>query len=47
MKKYDLENRTLEFSQKIIHLSKKLPVDRINNRLIDQLVRSATPLGAN
>lgn len=46
-KTYDLEQRTLEFSRKIIQLSKKPPFDRINNRLIDQLIRSGTSIGAN
>jgi four helix bundle protein len=47
MKNYDLEKRTLEFSKKIIRLCKKLPHDRINNRLVDQLIRSGTSIGAN
>jgi four helix bundle protein len=47
MKNYDLETRTLEFSKKIIYLCKKLPHDRINNRLVDQLIRSGTSIGAN
>jgi four helix bundle protein len=47
MRNYDLEKRTLEFSKKIIYLCKKLPHDRINNRLVDQLIRSGTSIGAN
>ena len=47
MKIYNLEERTLEFSKKIMRLCKKLPFDRINNRLVDQLVRSGTSIGAN
>lgn len=46
-KKYDLEERTLEFSKKIIHLVKILPKETINVRLTDQLIRSGTSMGAN
>lgn len=44
---YDLENRTLLFSKKVIKTCKKLPFNLINKRLIDQLIRSATSIGAN
>ena len=47
MKNYDLEDRTKEFSYKVIDLCNKLPYSIINKRLIDQLVRSATSIGAN
>jgi four helix bundle protein len=46
-KQYDLEERTLDFGKRIIHLSKTLPKNTINFRLIDQLVRSDTSIGAN
>lgn len=46
-KKYDLEERTLEFSKTIILFGKKLPKDIINLPLISQLIRSATSIGAN
>jgi len=46
-KKYDLEDRTLEFGKRIIHLSKALPKNTVNFTLIDQLTRSGTSLGAN
>lgn len=46
-KKYDLEDRTLEFSKKVIRLSSKLLKNTINFKLVDQLVRSATSIGAN
>lgn len=46
-KQYDLEDRTLEFGKRIINLSKALPKNTINFKLIDQLVRSGTSMGAN
>ena len=46
-KKYDLEDRTLEFGKEIIRLCKSLPANTINFRLIDQIVRSGTSTGAN
>ena len=47
MKNYDLEERTIKFSKNIIILCKKIPFNMINKRLIDQLLRSATSIGAN
>jgi len=47
MTNYDLEIRTLEFAKTIIRLCKKLPIDRINNRLADQVIRSGASIGAN
>lgn len=47
MKNYDLEERTMKFSKNIIILCKKIPFNMINKRLIDQLLRSATSIGAN
>ena len=46
-RKYDLEERTLEFSKRIIRLCKNLPKNTINFKLVDQLIRSATSIGAN
>jgi len=46
-KKYDLEERTLGFGKKVIHLCKALPPNAVNFRLIDQVVRSGTSSGAN
>ncbi len=46
-KKYDLEDRTLEFGKKIIYLVKGLPKNTINFNLGDQLIRSGTSIGAN
>ena len=48
MNKYrDFENRTTEFAKRIIRLCKELPNDRINNRLVDQIIRSSGSVGAN
>src|SRR3990167_2497596 len=46
-KKYDLEDRTLEFGKRIIRLAKALPKNSINFNLIDQAIRSGTSMGAN
>jgi len=46
-KKYDLEDRTLEFGKRIINLAKALPKNSINLNLIDQIIRSGTSMGAN
>ncbi len=46
-KKYNLEERTLEFGKRIIHLAKAIPKNIINNNLIDQVIRSGASLGAN
>ena len=45
--KFDLEERTTEFAKRIIRLCKALPKNIINNRLIDQIVRSSGSVGAN
>ncbi len=46
-KKYDLKERTGKFGKDVILLCKKLPDSVINRPLINQLVRSATSIGAN
>jgi len=45
--RYDLEDRTLLFSKDIISLIRILSKNVINLKLIDQLIRSATSIGAN
>ncbi len=45
--KYDLEERTAIFSEKIINLCKKCPKNIVSSPIISQLVRSATSIGAN
>lgn len=48
MNKYrDFEQRTTDFAKRIIRLCKELPKDRINNRLVDQIIRSSGSVGAN
>ena len=46
-KKYDLEDRTLEFAKKIIHLIRELPRNTANLNLGNQVIRSGTSMGAN
>lgn len=44
---YDLEERTAKFGEEIIRLCRTVKPDGITRPLIDQLVRSATSVGAN
>lgn len=46
-KVYDLEERTALFSEAIIVFCKKVPKTIVTNPLINQLVKSATSVGAN
>ncbi len=43
----DLEERTLEFSKKIVFLCKKIKKDGVNSEIIKQVVRSGCSIGAN
>ncbi len=45
--KYDLEERTARFSEEILGLCQKATKTTITLPLIDQLIRSATSIGAN
>jgi four helix bundle protein len=45
--KYDLENRLLEYSTRIIRIVEKLPNNRTGNHVSNQLVRSGTSPYAN
>ena len=45
--KFNLEERTSIFSERIIDLCKKAPKDIITTPIINQLVRSGTSIGAN
>lgn len=45
--KYDLEERTAKFAEKIIELCKKVPKNITTIPIIDQLIRSGTSIGAN
>jgi len=42
VRKYDLENRLLEFASAIIDLSEKLPSSRAGNHIAGQILRSGT-----
>ena len=44
---YDLENRTKKFSIEILTFLKSIRLTPINRSIIEQLVRSATSVGAN
>ena len=46
-KKYDLEERTARFAEKIIDLCKKAPRNEITVPIIGQLIRAGTSIGAN
>jgi|SRR3989344_3241597 len=46
-KKYDLEERTTLFSEKLIALCKKTPKNIVTIPIISQLMRSGTSMGAN
>lgn len=46
-KEYDLEERTARFGENVIDFAKTVPVSAVTRSLIDQLVRSATSVGAN
>jgi len=45
--KYDLEERTAQFGEKIIKLAKKIPKTAENFPIINQLVRAGTSIGSN
>lgn len=45
--KYDLEERTLNFSIKLLKLSKAIKISLINRNIIEQVLRSGTSIGAN
>ena len=45
--KYDLEERTAVFGERIIDFVKTLPKNTINTELIKQIIRSSTSVGAN
>lgn len=45
--KYDLEERTTTFGETVVSFCKMLKQDAVSRSLIEQLVRSATSIGAN
>ena len=46
-KHYDLENRTLKFTKKVIKFTKNVPQNMVNNEILKQLIRSSGSIGAN
>lgn len=46
-KKYDLEERTAQFAEKVLLFLKTIPENTINKPVISQLVRAATSIAAN
>lgn len=46
-KNYDLEERTALFAEKTIVLCKKIKIDPINSRIVEQLIGSSGSIGAN
>jgi four helix bundle protein len=45
--KYNLEERTAKFGENVIRFCNKIPRNVITNPLINQLIKSATSVGAN
>lgn len=45
--KFDLEERTAKFAENIIDLVRKIKVDSVNCRIIEQIVGSGGSVGAN
>lgn len=43
----ELEKRTIKFGKDIIHLCKEIKFNAVTSKIIDQLVRSGTSIGAN
>jgi len=46
-KQYDLEERTAKFGEEIIRFCKNIKETNISRPIINQLIRSATSIGAN
>ncbi|MCX6762066.1 MAG: four helix bundle protein [Candidatus Moranbacteria bacterium] len=46
-KKFDLEDRTLDFAKRVVRLCRALPKDSVNNRLVGQVTGAAGSVGAN
>ncbi len=47
VKPRDIRERTFEFAIRVIELCRKLPRDEVNRIFINQVIRSATSIGAN
>ena len=46
-RRFDLEERTAKFGEGVVAFAKTVPVTPVTRPLIEQLVRSATSVGAN
>jgi len=46
-KNYDLEERTAKFGEKVIVLVKQVPLNKITEPIVNQLVKCGTSVGAN
>jgi len=44
---YDLENRVMKFAQSVINFTRSLKRNEANRVLVNQVLRSATSIGAN
>lgn len=47
VKTYDLEERTLNFSKRVLRLTKALPRNTANYEFTSQIIRSSCSVGAN
>ncbi|MES2971843.1 MAG: four helix bundle protein [Patescibacteria group bacterium] len=47
IQKFDLEERTARFGEDVIKLCRTIKQDAITRSLVDQVIRSATSIGAN
>src|SRR5258707_3064419 len=45
--KFDLEERTASFGERVIAFAKRIPGGPVTNPLVSQLVRAGTSVGAN
>lgn len=45
--KFDLEDRTAKFAERIVELCKKCPKNSVTIPILDQLIRAGTSVGAN
>ncbi|MDD5464084.1 MAG: four helix bundle protein [Candidatus Moranbacteria bacterium] len=46
-KKFDLEDRTAIFSEKVVDFCRAVPKDLVTTPIISQLIRACTSIGAN
>lgn len=44
---YDLEERTAKFGEDVVKFAKKIPINKVTERLVPQLVGAGTSVGAN